>query len=511
MTRRFALLLALALVAALASLGSAAAAPTPAGPVTRAAPLAPRQVRAVAGNERATLTWRAPASGARPTGYRVQRRDGGAWVTVRDLPATARRLVVRGLTNGQTALLRVAAIGNDGRGAYATASVMLPITLQITAGDEHNCALRPDRTVVCFGYNRSGQLGDGTMTSSATPVPVRTASGNLLRGVTSIDAGGESTCAVTSSGRAWCWGENDEGNLSGDTSPTRANATPVVTAAGVPLRDVRGISVGADHTCMTMADGTARCMGSNTDGQLGRGTALPTTSADPLPVTSAGNPLRGVVEIGAGSRHTCARLRTGAVVCVGDNTFGQLGVGDTADRLAPTPMFDGATSSNIATARSLSVESAVTCVHLANGTGRCSGYNLSGALGNDTLDNGTLAGLPLAPTDSGLATPGDVVAVSTSGYSTCLLQVPGRMLCTGDNSAGELFTLGIDDSQVFLPTSLTPTSALRGVASVATGYDHTCVRLGDGSVRCAGDNREGQLGIGTLSDEELVPVRPIGL
>lgn len=518
MTRRFLVLL---LAVAIAAIGTWVAPPTapgaadaalPVDATTRAAPSAPRQVQAVAGDERATLTWKAPTGGRAPTGYRVQRRtSGGRWVTVRDLRPSARRAVVRGLPNGQTARLRVAARSADGIGAYSSATVMLPLTLQVAAGEDHTCAVRADSTVVCFGYNGNGQLGDGTTSSSSTPVTVRTAAGAVLRRVVAIDAGGSTTCALTRGGEAWCWGGNDDRNLGDGTDVDRSSAAPVVTAAGTPVRSVVGVTVGVEHTCMWLADTTARCVGSNSEGELGRGENSAQDIGVPVPFLSGGTPLRGIVEMEAIEAATCLRLTSGSVVCVGFNAEGQLGLGDTTRRLQPTAMLDGTTSAPVAGARGIDGGDRHVCLRLANGTSRCTGRNTSGQLGNLSNDNASVLDLPLAAADTGYSTPNDVTDVVAGSAHTCVVRRTGRLMCTGGNSSGQLFTIDTVDSDRLRPALLAPTLPLGGVISATAGKAHTCVRLTNGSVRCVGYNDDGQLGIGFASIREVTPVRPIGL
>jgi alpha-tubulin suppressor-like RCC1 family protein len=98
----------------------------------------------------------------------------------------------------------------------------------VSAGRVHTCGLSTAGTAHCWGFNRDGQLGDGTTTASATPRPV---SGGLT--FASIEAGGTHTCELTTVGAAYCWGDHHHGAL-GDgttlafgTATTRRRVTPV--------------------------------------------------------------------------------------------------------------------------------------------------------------------------------------------------------------------------------------------------------------------------------------------
>lgn len=88
----------------------------------------------------------------------------------------------------------------------------------------------------------------------------------------------------------------------------------------------KSVSAGAQHTCASLLDGTVRCWGDNTFGQLGDGTSTQRLA----PVVVSG--LNGVNKVVAGAYHTCALLDTGVVKCWG------LGVhvdGSSLPRLTP--------------------------------------------------------------------------------------------------------------------------------------------------------------------------------
>ena len=157
-------------------------------------------------------------------------------------------------------------------GAVATPQNVVGITdaTQIAAGWNHACALRGDDTLWCWGGNGDGvtgygQLGDGTLDNSATPVQVVG-----LNDVSAVAAGGWTTCATKSDGTAWCWGYGQKGGL-GDGNATNSS-TPVQVAG---IDDGRLLTVGDFHACVTRSDGSAWCWG---DTSWGSATGGPATT-----------------------------------------------------------------------------------------------------------------------------------------------------------------------------------------------------------------------------------------
>jgi alpha-tubulin suppressor-like RCC1 family protein len=136
---------------------------------------------------------------------------------------------------------------------------------------------------------------------------------------------------------------------------------------------------GVFHTCAALDDGTARCWGDNTDGQLGTGD---TTGESSTPaVVQRPEVLGSVSEVGTGSAHSCALFDSGDVACWGDDTFGQLGSGTGSQQIG------GFTVTGLTGVRSISAGSSHTCAVLTDGTARCWGSGLSGKLGDGTTTN----------------------------------------------------------------------------------------------------------------------------
>jgi alpha-tubulin suppressor-like RCC1 family protein len=185
---------------------------------------------------------------------------------------------------------------------------------------------------VCWGSNANGQLGDGTTTNRAAPVTV-----TGLTDAVEVRAGGSHTCARRATGATVCWGANAAGQL-GDGSNTD-RGTPVMVAT---IDDAIALDAGPSHTCAQRAIGQIVCWGDNAFGQLGDGTMM----ARNVPVTVAGlgNPVGGVW---VGERHSCARRQGFAsgvnveLVCWGDNSTGQLGIGNTTSTMGPQVVGSG--------------------------------------------------------------------------------------------------------------------------------------------------------------------------
>ena len=152
----------------------------------------------------------------------------------------------------------------------------------ITAGHAHTCALKADHTVACWGYNISGQLGNGnTGTDSNVPVPV-----SNLNDATAVTAGGYHTCALKADQTVACWGENLNGQL-GDGTATDSNVPMPVSN----LDDAAGVTGGTRHTCALKADHTVACWGLNNYGRLGNGG----TTNSSVPVLTLGIPYAATI------------------------------------------------------------------------------------------------------------------------------------------------------------------------------------------------------------------------
>lgn len=190
----------------------------------------------------------------------------------------------------------------------------------IGAGEQYTCALQADRTVVCWGDNSDGQLGDGTTTGRAAPAPVA----GLGTDVVELAVGRFFSCVRHQDGTVSCWGGGGSGQLGNGAS---ASSSKPVALAGI--QDALQLGLGRDHACVLRDSGTVWCWGANNFGQLGTGTTVGSTS----PVQVVG--LSQIGTLAVGSVHSCARSTGGQVFCWGQNLANQLGDGSATNRTAP--------------------------------------------------------------------------------------------------------------------------------------------------------------------------------
>jgi alpha-tubulin suppressor-like RCC1 family protein len=262
----------------------------------------------------------------------------------------------------------------------------------VSTGASHACGVKAvDSTAYCWGSNAAGELGDSTTTSRTVPVLV-TGGHRFL----TVSAGAHHTCGMTTTG-GYCWGSNQYGQLGDGDTTGRDFPVPVLGSDSFFV-----VSAGVFHTCAIVNDnpqltstGNAYCWGSNSNGQLGVGSAV--TASDVPVLVRGGIPfiadVRDPGSISAGGVHTCgiALIASGFVAyCWGGNSSGQLGDGTTNDSHVPVRVIGNLdlytitasstrfTCGLIAGANGDSTNSAIA------GAEYCWGENSSGQLGNGT-------------------------------------------------------------------------------------------------------------------------------
>ncbi|MEU8757670.1 hypothetical protein [Streptomyces sp. NPDC048659] len=335
-----------------------------------------------------------------------------------------------GTRTDRSAPVRVCAVGAGGAGGAggegAPCGAYLTGAVSVAAGDLFSSALLADGTVVTWGSNAGGRLGDGTDTDRTTPVRVcalytTSPCASFLSNVTSLAPGHRHTLATRSDGTLAGWGSNGGGQLGDGTRTTRT--TPVQVLG---LSDVVGAAAGESFGLAVHGDGTVHSWGSGD--ALGDGTGVRATS--PVQVCAVGQTapctafLTGVGSVAAGAFHALAARTDGSAVAWGGNGAGQLGDGTTTSRKVPVQVC---------------------------GPGGCETY-LSGVT---------------------------AVAAGVTGHHSVALRADGTVRAWGSGAAGQLGdgTSGGDaltPVRVCAPGQKAPCARLlEGVTSIAAGAAHT--------------------------------------
>jgi len=402
---------------------------------------------------------------------------------------------------------------------------------RIDAGYAHSCMVTPAGTVRCWGDNTYNELGDATLVSSTSPVEV-----TGLDGVVEVATGSYFSCALLGTGDVKCWGYNGNGEVS--SSP--AIEIPQPTLIQGLGEGVRAIAAGFDHVCALTAAGGVRCWGSNDFGQLGSAGAA--SFAVPMAVVGLES---GVSAIAAGLDSTCALTTMGGVKCWGRNESGAMGDGTTTNRFAPVDvkgLSSGATA--------IAVGYGDACAVMASGKLKCWGGDGAGELGNGVpmdsshvpidvtvvksrvravaagfgftcavtitgvrcwgmggngqLGNGWTANVATGVDVIGLGA--DVVEIATLNSHVCALRSDGEVRCWGDDRTGQLGN-GMPYER---RSPATVAAMVDGLASIASGFEHTCAVRQDSAVECWGNNLQGQLGNGSRLSSPW-PVNVLGV
>ena len=335
-----------------------------------------------------TVRWEFARNGGDIVEYQAQYSEVGKEADGSfDVPECAslsgglRTCVHSGAVLGKSYRYRVRARNSEGWGQWEESSPVYTIAAggMVSAGSQHTCAVRSEGEVRCWGAGNYGRLGDGSATSRTAPVAVIAGAGRTdpLQNVVQVTPGTTHTCALLSGGGVRCWGHGNNGYL-GDGS-TSGSTTPVAVVAGDgttdPLQDVVQISAGSYHTCALLPGGGVRCWGAGGRGRLGDGSTTGRTA--PVAVVAGDgttDALQDAVQVAAGLSHTCALLSGGGVRCWGAGGNGRLGDGSTTDRTAPVAVVSGdGTTESLQDAVQVAAGGKHSCALLSGGEVRCWG------------------------------------------------------------------------------------------------------------------------------------------
>lgn len=476
---------------------------------------------------------------------------------------------------------------------------LLPVTIdagvsytQVVTGGEHACGITSSGVLKCWGDNAKGQLGDGTTTDKIVPTEIDSGQTYL-----DISLGDNYTCGITTANKLKCWGDNTYYNLGNGTklnatlpvaidnsenykvvavgggaltNSVRAAACALTTSGRLKcwgnnnghfilgatssfndIRDVNqdikfdSVSVGKGSACGINVNQKLYCWGSNLNGEIGdrrtlardsavivdakENYAMVSVSSDstmtaPYPhacgITTSGvlkcwgsNQLSKLGDgttvqkikpkvidsgttysyVSSGYYNTCAITTSGVLKCWGDNSKGQLGIGSTISKNLPTVVASGTAYSAVMTSARYDNGNHHTCAITAAGQMQCWGSNHQGQLGNGTTS--TTPSTSPVPIDTGETYSAVSIGSGFLRGFTCGLTTGKKIKCWGDNGAG---ALGVGDTSP--RTSPTPVDALTDYKKISLKGEISCAVTDAGRLRCWGYNFYKMVGDGTTTN-----------
>ena len=335
--------------------------------------------------------------------------------------------------------------GSDGMGE---GNIDFTSAQTFSLGNSHSGAITKDGSLYMWGHNAWGQLGNGTITFSSTPI-------KIMDNIASVSLGSYYSEAITKDGSLYMWGDN------------------TITASLTPIKimdNVASISLGVCHSGAITKDGSLYMWGQNYYGQLGNGTE--TDSSTPIRI------MDNVASVSLGSNYNGAITKGGSLYMWGYNHHGQLGNGTKTNSSIPIKIMDNVASISLGDYHGGAITK--------DGSLYMWGYNYYGQLGNGTE---TESLTPIKIMDN-------VAFVSLGNSHSGAITKDGSLYMWGHNYRGELGN-GTKTS------SSTPIKIMDNVASVSlsTGYSGAITK--DGSLYMWGYNGWGQLGNGTTTDSSI--------
>jgi alpha-tubulin suppressor-like RCC1 family protein len=315
----------------------------------------------------------------------------------------------------------------------------------LSAGGDTSCGITDGGSAYCWGENKHGKLGNGSVIDSILPVPVYGE-----HSFASVSAGSWSTCGVTTRGAAYCWGINEAGQL-GNGSRIGSNVPEPVSGG----HTFTSVSVGWYNACGVTTGGAAYCWGLNQDSQLGNGSKTDSN----IPVAVAGE--LKLKSLSTGIVHTCGITTTSNAYCWGSNFLGQLGNGSNNNSTQPVPVSGGLTFDSISTGYRQ------TCGITTGGRAYCWGENDFGQLGDGSNTNRDAP----VPVSGGLT----FKSVSAGNQYTCAITTAGALYCWGWNNEANI------DSNV--PELVTDEMKF---TAISAGFKHFCGITTSNAIYCWG-------------------------
>lgn len=343
----------------------------------------------------------------------------------------------------------------------------------------------------CWGDNRWGQLGNGTILPSTQRVHVDP--GTFYK---EISTDQNHSCGVTVAGVLKCWGDDTWGRLGNGPNPS--SLIPEVIDSGVTYQT---ISAYGATTCGITTDNRLKCWGHNSWGQIGNGTT--THQYSPLEIDSG----VGYSKLSTGGSTVCGITTTGVLKCWGSNSYYAIGDGTATDRWFPTIVDTGTSYSDVLLIGTTTYGLTTAGVIKTWGQTHCDNidcyYNTTPQIyvvgTYSRIFSGGTMGLFYMNSSGDIFNNTTFIPLKLKEFSReyaghfCAITIEDRLLCRGYGQFGQLGNG--KTSQFFTPST---SSSLSNLRQISGNNDSLCGLDSVGKLFCWGYNFYGQLGSGDL-------------
>ena len=315
-----------------------------------------------------------------------------------------------------------------------TGAIVNKVIVSIACGAYHAIAIDNTGSLYGWGYNGSGQLGDGTNVDKNTPILINTgAIANKV--IVSIACGYYYTIALDNTGKLYAWGYNFLGQLGDGTSGAGVdkNVPILINTGAIANKVIVSIAAGYNHTAAIDNTGNVYTWGTNGSGQLGNGNT--TQQNTPILINNSAILNKVILSIVCARDHTIALDNTGKVYAWGANGSGQLGTGNTTLQKNPVLINTGAIANKVIAY--IVCGSNHTVVLDNTGNLYAWGANGGGQLGDGTFGTGSDKYTPILINTGDIAN--NVIAYIACGFNhTIVIDNIGKLYAWGINSSGQL-------------------------------------------------------------------------
>lgn len=372
---------------------------------------------------------------------------------------------------------------------------------QLASGSAHSCAISYNGLVYCWGMNYDGQVGQANPQNVLSPMQVDLREMSPTDAAQEVSAGGNHSCVLSKLNNVYCWGDNSDGQLGNGRAIKTSSPTLVQNGQKPTSVNFKQIATGSYHSCGLTDNGQVYCWGRNSYGQLGDG--LTTNSSLPVLVKNGErDPNDWFIDLSLGGLFSCALTKTNKVYCWGSGAFGQIGNKHAVDSPFPTLVSTDKLHPGEYFLKIQSGESHV-CGITNQSQVYCWGRGGDGQLATGDSDNQLQ---PSLIQNGELTSDQKIIDISAGDYHSCASTNSQKVYCWGLGRNGQLGSRNSRRSNAPIEVVNGEGESFDLAVRLTSGGAHNCLMSISHQIYCWGYGTNGRLGNGEIATQ-TAPIR----